>query len=373
MKIIRHIKHIATLMSLPKNQRRIIFYSEGKSYWVHLEGILKEFLNHSNIPVCYVTSGADDPGLAFQHKNLTNFKIDEGWIRNWFFANVDTDVFVMTMPDLGKYQVKRSKFPVHYVYVQHSLVSQQMAYRKGAFDHFDTIFCAGPHHKKEIRAMEEIYHLSPKNILDHGYGRLDAILAKRKHIEVVEHNIPRILVAPSWGENGLIETRGEEVVSQLLADNYRVTLRPHPQTTKFSKAKLDAINKKHHHNPNFVLELDVASQDSLHNSDLMISDWSGAALDYAFGLEKPVLFVDVPMKINNPQYMDIPLIPFEISIREKIGAIVPIKDIPQLDEYIKKIMRTNWVTDLKNLREEHVYNVGSSAIVGADALMALLK
>ena len=161
MTFIRHMMDLTSVMRLPRSQRKIVFYSEGKSYWVHLEGILKEFLSQTNIPVCYITSSKDDPGLHYYHPNLKSFKIDEGGCRNWLFKNIDTDLMVMTMPDIETYQVKRSKYPVHYVYVQHSLVSLHMVYRKGAFDHFDSIFCAGPHHLKEIRATEEKYQLPP--------------------------------------------------------------------------------------------------------------------------------------------------------------------------------------------------------------------
>ena len=35
---------------------------------------------------------------------------------------------------------------------------------------------------------------------------------------------------------------------------------------------------------------------SLYQSDLMISDWSGVAFEYAFAFNKPVIFCDVPKK-----------------------------------------------------------------------------
>ena len=54
----------------------------------------------------------------------------------------------------------------------------------------------------------------------------------------------------------------------------------------------------------------------------MVSDWSGAALEYAFGLERPVLFVDVPRKVNNPEYERLGIEPFEASVREQIGRVV---------------------------------------------------
>jgi hypothetical protein len=67
----------------------------------------------------------------------------------------------------------------------------------------------------------------------------------------------------------------------------------------------------------FVMEEDMASSDSFFESDVMISDWSGVALEYAFCTERPVLFVDVPRKVNNPEYEQIAREPIEIGIREK--------------------------------------------------------
>lgn len=226
-------------MQLPKAERRIVFYSEGKNYWPHLEELLKAVLVLSNIPVCYISSGEDDPGLLLQHPNYRTFKTDEGFIRNWLFGNIETDVMVMTMPDLHQYQVKRSKHKVHYIYTQHSLVSLHTVYRKGAFDHFDTIFCAGPHHVKEIRATEAQYNLPTKHLVEQGYGRLDAIIkaAEKRPKEKKSADAPKhILIAPSWGTQGTIESGiGKKIVDQLMAQGYQVTLRPHPQTIKFSK------------------------------------------------------------------------------------------------------------------------------------------
>jgi CDP-glycerol glycerophosphotransferase (TagB/SpsB family) len=304
-----------------------------------------------------------------EHENYKSFVIDDGFIRDWLFTNIDTDVMVMTMPDLHQYQVKKSKYNVHYVYVQHSLVSLHMVYRPGAFDYYNTIFCAGPHHIKEMRAIEALYGLPEKRLVEHGYARLDAIIKQHKlRPEVaIEVNAPKhILIAPSWGENGTIETGvGEKIVDELLARRYRVTLRPHPQTIKFARSQIDAILLKYRNNPLFDFEDSVAGQESLHSSDLMICDWSGAALDYALGLKKPVLFVDVPRKINDPGYEKLLIEPIESSIRNSIGIIVaadftalPIEECLQVG---------NGDFDVKNL----VFNVGVSDKVGAQSLLEL--
>ena len=353
-------------MHLPKDQRRLVFYSEGKNSWPHLEGIIKELLSTSELPFCYISSDKNDPGLLIKHLNYRTFKIDDGFIRNWLFENIETDVMVMTMPDLHQYQVKRSKHNVHYVYVQHSLVSLHMIYREGAFDYYDTIFCAGPHHVKEIRTMEEKYNLPSKNLVEHGYGRLEAIIEESK-IRSNKHkpsNSPKhVLIAPSWGTECTIESGlAENIIAELMKQGYEVTLRPHPQTIIFSKNKISAILNKHSNNPMFHYESDVAGQDSLHDSDLMISDWSGAALDYAFGLNKPVLFVDVPRKVNNPNYEELGIEPFEVYIREEIGRIITAG-------FISSVMMTN----LKYPQNLSSYYFKNSNRKGAEALLSLVQ
>ena len=55
-------------------------------------------------------------------------------------------------------------------------------------------------------------------------------------------------------------------------------LRPHPQTIKFSKEKIEEIKNKHKNNLSFNYEGSVSGQESLFQSDIMISDWSGVAL-----------------------------------------------------------------------------------------------
>jgi YidC/Oxa1 family membrane protein insertase len=377
MQFIRHLLSMAAFFQLPRAQRRVVFYSEGRPYWVHLEAVLREFLESIDVPVCYISSSEDDPGLRFDHCNLKTFKVDDGGVRNWLFEGLDADVVVMTMPDLHSYQIKRSRHRVHYVYVQHSLISLHMAYRKAAFDHFDTVFCAGPHHVKEIRAMEAKYNLPAKNLFEHGYGRLDAILeeaGRRGPRSREEAAPPHVLIAPSWGHETIIERIGGDVVRTLLSDGFKVTLRPHPLTIRFARAEIDQIVRLHGSEPMFALEDKVDSQDSLHQSDLMISDWSGAALDYSFGQRKPVLFVDVPRKVNNVDYEEIGIEPFEVWIRDKIGRRISLDEIGLIGEYARDLLAAPPVAagDIEAIRESNVFNVTASGVAGAREIRRLL-
>ena len=348
--------------NLSSESREVTFYSEGKNYWPHLKGLVLSTLENTDTSVCYVSSSLDDPGLQLKHPRLQTFFIGAGFIRDYFFQTLETKAMVMTMPDLNNYQVKKSGNDTHYIYVQHSLVSLHMIYRHKAFDHFDTICCSGTHHVKEVRAIERKYNLPSRNILELGYSRLDSLINNKAESAPSIDTNTHVLIAPSWGPEGLIESGlCMQVVDDLISNGYKVTLRPHPQTTKFASANVKSIVDKYISNELFSFEDNVAGENSLYKSNVMISDWSGAALEYALGLNKPVIFCDVPRKVNNPNYQDIPLEPIEVSIRDQVGIIWD--GISPISESIPSLLDG---PNLQKLTNDNVFNCGYSDKIFAD-------
>ena len=68
-----------------------------------------------------------------------------------------------------------------------------------------------------------------------------------------------------------------------------------------------------------TFELDFTKSDSIWNSDVVISDWSGTAYEFAFVTKKPAVFINTPMKVNNPEYEKLGIVPKEIELRDRIG------------------------------------------------------
>ncbi len=262
--------------------------------------------------------------LSADNPRIRAFYVGDGSTRTTFFRLVDATVLVMTLPDLETFHLKRSVHPVHYVYVFHSMVSTHMIYRKGAFDAYDTILCVGPHHEAEIRRTEEVYGLSPKALVPHGYARLDVILAnaapRRQRVRRGGSRtqagagavVGRLLVHRGTGRDGADRPAAGRAGT-------RSSLRLHPMTVR-RFPKLPGELAQRFSDRAFRVETDMREQASLHEAELMIGDWSGAALEYAFGLERPVLFVDMPKKVNNPEYERIGLRTIEESIRTEVGA-----------------------------------------------------
>ncbi|MEM8975468.1 MAG: CDP-glycerol glycerophosphotransferase family protein [Pseudomonadota bacterium] len=326
----------------------------------------------------YVTSSPDDKYLSNPPEGVTPFLIGSGAIRTAFFSMLDVDVLAMTMPDLETFHIKRSPHGVHYVYIQHSIVSTHMVYREAAFDNFDTIFCSGPHHVEEIRRREALSKAPAKQLIEAGYCRLDAIMhAAQKHEASVSDGTQTdtVLVAPSWGPNGLIENHGMEVVETLIETGLNVIVRPHPRTIKSHGALVQSIRDRFEGETRFTLDTDPNAVTSLLTANAMVSDWSGAALEFGFGLLRPVLFVDVPRKVNNPTYEALEIEPIEVSVRSQMGKILPLHRLSEIGNEAQSLLAdaSIWREDLRAAREEAIFAPGQSGKVGARALIDILN
>ena len=372
-------KELEKFNELNLDERSIVFYSEDISSFVHFEQIIHELTEKMGYQICYVTSAKDDPILNSQNKKIKAFYIGSGATRTKFFMELMAEVLIMTMPSLETYFIKRSRvYPVHYVYVFHSINSTHRNYRKNAFDHFDSIFCTGPHHVKEIIATEQLYNLKQKNLVTCGYGLFDK-LQKNKPVKNQEmctkDERKKILVAPSWGKKGLLETKGLELVKILLDAGYHVTVRPHPVTVRKWSKIVKTIRNEFKYNSNFEMETDVSSFESLYSTYGLISDWSGIGFEYAFVCERPVLYVDVPHKNNNPDYNKISYEPLESSIRNLIGAVISPNEL----EGIPKIIESTYEnidlfkTKVQEVRNKTVFNLGQSGIKGAQEIVKILS
>ena len=364
---------------LKQNERDVVFYSENENSMLIFKSLISELTNKHNLNICYVTSSKDESILKKPNNRIKSFFIGDGVVRTKFFLNLKAKILIMTMPDLETFHIKKSKvYPVHYVYLFHSMVSTHMIYRRSALEHFDSIFCVGNYQLDEIRSTEKLYNLKPKNLIRYGYGHLDNLLEKySKRILLPKNNENKlhILLAPSWSDDGLFENIGEKVIDILLREGYKVTFRPHPMTQKKSKKKIDRMTEKFSKNESFLLEQNIFNFDSFLFSDIMITDWSGAALEFAFAFEKPVLFIDVPKKINNPEYEKIPQVPIEVSIREKIGKIILPTDLELIPNEIKMLYgQTKELRDkITKIRNELIFNVGESKKDGAEEIIKLLN
>ena len=306
--------------------KHLVFYAEGGGYYKYFKTVVEWLLEHSNVTIHYVTNDPKDGVIAMAESNPR--------IRAYFIGQtriiplmmkMDADMVVMTTPDLGTYHIKRSyvRKDVEYVYLDHGPTSVHMCYRKGAFDSFDTIMCNGPFQVAEHRATERVYGLKAKNLVESGYPLLDTL--ERTSAAHGGGGV-RIMVANSHQRDNIFDLCLDDLVQTLLsvkpADGMTIVLRPHPQYVRRNPARWQAIRARCEGNAAIVIEDDFGKPSTMDESDILVTDWSGIAYEFAYKTRRPTLFVNTPMKVINPEWKKIDLVPTDISFRDEVGVSV---------------------------------------------------
>jgi YidC/Oxa1 family membrane protein insertase len=363
---------------IPKAEKKILIYAEHSGYYPCFEGIIEKLIGEHGHVIYYVTSEANDPILRNSNQHLKTFYVNK--LLTFLMAFLDVRVCVLTLTDLNQLHIKRSINPVSYVYVFHSPVSTHMMYRYGAFDHYDYILCVGPHHVQEIRSHERRNGLMPKKLIEAGYYRLERIYQLfQKSGSALDQRVsttPKtVLIAPSWGMNNVLEKCGIRLVEILLQANYRVIVRPHPETVRRSPRLIESFAAAFASNAQFTLETSIASDESLLHADVLICDCSGVALEYAFGTERPVLFIDIPPKVRNQRFKELEIEPLELLLRKQIGEVISPDQLDTIPQAVSRLIenREGYRNRLVALRNTYIYAFGNSADTGARCIHDLAR
>lgn len=355
--------------------KQIVFYSEGKGFYKYFKDVIEIILRKTDIVVHYVTSDPNDEVIKLQNDNFQVYYIGENKLI-LIMMKMDADIVVMTMPDLQKYHIKRSMIrdDIEYVYMDHGIGSVNLMLRKHALDYFDTVFVSNEIAYNEIREQEKAYQLKQKNLLRYGFALIDNMISDYKQYEHISNNPKVILIAPSWQEDNLLDLYIDEILQQLLGKEYQVILRPHPQYVRHFEDKLDILQKKYSINDDFVLQKDFSSNKTVFNADILITDWSGIAYEYSFTTLKPSLFINTPMKVMNPDYKEINVLPFDIEIRDQIGISLETDQLNTIHDVVNKLFYEEQYSRerLKAIREKYLYHISKSAEIGADYLIKRL-
>lgn len=360
--------------------KHLVIYSEKSGFYKYFEDVMEELLRRSNITIHYVTSDPNDQVFDIAEKQPR--------IRAYYIGNkklitlmmrMEADIVMMTTPDLDKYYIKRSlvQKDIEYIYIPHDPMSMHMGFSENALDHFDTIFCTGPHIEREVRATEKIYGLPPKNLVHFGYPFMEKLMNAHQNTHDTKKSCKQILIAPSWQEDNLLDSCIDTLIHQLYGDDYRIVVRPHPEYCKRFGNRMDAIIERYREKVGelLVFETDFSSNESIWRSDLLITDWSGIAVEFCFSTKRPALFVNTKMKVENPNWQRIECIPVEISLRNQIGVAVEKDKLGQTAEIVKSLLDApeHYTEQIEKAIEEHFYNLGSSAQIGAMYILKRLK
>jgi YidC/Oxa1 family membrane protein insertase len=363
---------------LPADWRNIVIYSESGQDWHYFEPLISALNDELLHKVTYVTSDPDDDGLNRQHELFKAIHIPEGLVLTLHFNFQKADVVVMTMMDLDNLQLKKSISPVHYIYLFHSLGSTHMVDHANSYDAYDSLFCVGPHHVAELRKRESMQGLKQRNLFEYGHPRLENLLVVAMSYQLSAttaevSDTTTVLIAPTWGDQSIFNTCGDALTGMLLNAGHHVIVRPHYNTLKMTPEVIDKLREKYGDHDNFEYQDRMGESDSLFRSDILICDWSAMAIEYALGLEKPVLFIDLPRRVRNPDWQALGIEPQEAAFRELAGDIVSPDNLDEVPQKIDELLQgqEGFRRRMQELRSKMVFNIGNSIQAGANEIARL--
>ena len=195
-------------------------------------------------------------------------------------------------------------------------------------------------------------------------------------ISNVNQGSKRILIAPSWSEGNILDGVYKDILEHLTGEDYLITVRPQPEYLKrFPHKWADVVAFcKAGKYKNVVLESDFSSNETIFTSDMVITDWSGIAYEFAFSVLRPVLFINTPMKVINPNYRKLGIEPINITMRDETGVSLELSEIGKISETVNALFQNpeQYREKIIAARDKYVFNAGKSGEVAGQYILERL-
>ena len=252
--------------------------------------------------------------------------------------------------------------------------SINLTMRTCSTNNYDTVFVTGKYQKEEQEKTNEVYKLKNRQLFNWGYSLLDDMI--KDYEKNKTHNSKQtVLIAPSWQKDNIVDLCLNEILESLKQENLKVIVRPHPQHVRHMKEKFENMKEQYKDNENIEIQTDFSSNNTVFNADLVITDWSAIAFEYSYTTKKPVLFIDTPMKIMNPDYKKIDVEPFNIWARNEIGEVISVDKCKNINKVVCKMLDESkkYKEKINKLVNDSVYNIGKSGEVGANYIINAIQ
>ena len=349
-----------------------VIYAESKTYFNIFNSICRE-LNKFNKKILYITSSNDDPMLKCNYENIQVEVIKN---QNKLFTKLNlikANILLSTTPGLNIYQWKRSKDVDYYVHVLHG-ANEVAAYKMFGIDYYDAILLSGEHQIKDIRDLEKIRNLQKKELKIIGIPYLDDLQEKKEKdgIRLRDKNDEvKILVAATWGDNGILSKYGEKIIDALINLGHNIIIRPHHQLLISERKLLKKLMNKYKDNELISWNFDIDNFNVLNNADVMISDYSGVIFDYALVFDKPIIYIDSHIEYNKLDAWWLKRSIWTESALPRLGIELTEERLSNIKDIIEYVLKNpDFEKGRKEVLEETWQEKGRGAINAKNYLIA---
>lgn len=364
-----------------KEPKQIVFYSESSGFYKYYRRLIEALLDSGKVTIHYVTSDPKDAVFKMDNPRFKPYYIDNNRLITLFML-VDADIMVMTMPDLESFHLKRSyvRKDMEYIYMYHGLLSGRGTLRDHALDAYDTLFFSEKNQRENFIVYAKKAGLPERNFVNFGYSVIDDMSEKVKELRAAEapHECPRILIAPSWQADNILESCLPVVLEQLSKKKFDITIRPHPQYIRRFAPRLEQIKSDcaKYLGEHCRFEMDFSSNETVYTADVLMTDWSGIAYEYALSTERPVLFIHTPKKVVGEESAKEAAATSGPDMRNLLGrdlmpATLSETLLPTVESFIADAGA--YREEICSVRSEYLYNFGCSEKAGCEYILKRLE
>lgn len=346
----------------------IAIFTDSKRYYSMFKPLCDE-LEARGEKVTYLTAEEDDPLLNEKYENVSAEFIGTG---NKAFARMNllkSDIVLSSTPGLGVYQWKRSRDVKWYIHIPH-MANDITTYKMFALDYFDAVLVSGDYQEEQIRSLEALRGLKAKEVRLVGLPQFDALKQRLENEGKIKSDVTTVMIAPSWGSSSIFNRYGGKIIDALLKTDYRIIIRPHPQSYTSEKELIDSLMSQYPQNDRLEWDRSTDNFMSLNKADILISDFSGVIFEFALVFGKPVIYADVSFDKApyDAWWLDEELWTFKIL--PKLGMQLTSENLDEIETVISKCLSSKEFAEgrIQAIRETWG-NTGHSISAIADYLI----
>lgn len=355
------------------NAHRIVLFSEGKAYWNTFKPIVYALLEKKAI-FSYYTMDIEDPCLEIDDVHMNNRYIGNDTRAFAKIGNIKADIVLSTTPNIGTpgYPIPKSNHIKQLIHVFHSF-EDMTAYHLGSLDYYDGVMLVGAFEAPILRQLETKRNLPAKHFYPAGLPYMD-VLAKQYQKRIIgekEYDKKTILIAPSWGVKGCLSFYGSRFIRLLAEADYRIIIRPHPQSFKVEGELLKRIKSDLSGYSQIYWDTEIDGTKSMQEADIMISDTSSVRVDFLFVYQKPIISLRIPS--SNLQELEVADLDgaWKEDALKQFGDDLTIDEIDSIVSVVEKVLKKQSVEGIQRFRMENIYNWESAGQVIAEHLINL--
>lgn len=345
-----------------------VIFSDDKRYWSIFAPICRE-LDKRGKNVLYMTASPDDPALnnPYPHIKAEFIGSDNKAYTRLNFLNAS--IVLSTTPGLDVYQWKRARDTQFYIHIPHA-ASEIILYRMFGIDYYDAVLLSGDYQARDIRNLEQLRELPPKELVKVGVPYMDEMAARLDRAGPAPEHPRTVLLAPSWGSSAILSVYGGQIIDVLLKTGYHVIVRPHPQSFKSETEIINRLMEQYPNSEQLEWNRDTDNFEVLHRSDILISDFSGVIFDFTLVYDKPVIYTDPKFDVSlyDAWWLDTPL--WTISALPRLGQQLTADNMEHLKELIDTCLSdAQYAEGRRQVKEETWAYAGEGAVRTADYLL----